>query len=258
MARWIAAQRAALARTRPSTPSGDPEGERRLYRNVAGVSTVPFGRADAVTQRTRVVDAEVARAVGHGTPQVVLLGAGYDGRALRFWDGTVRWFEVDVPTTQADKRARLRTLGLDRPGVTYVAVDLAEDVGDLPAALRAAGHDGGAPSLYVCEGLLSRLTLAGASSLCDVLRGRAPGGSRLVADFVVTSEAGATARVLRRTTNALLKTVGEPRHDELRPGDPEKLMVVTGWHVTHWETSAPNRSAGGSRLLVVVCEPDER
>ena len=115
------------------------EGERRLYRAVGGTLAVPIGRPAGLEERTRVIDAEVARALGHGTGQVVLLGAGYDGRALRFGGGTVRWFEVDLPSTQADKRARLGALGIEPAGVTYVGVDLRRD--DVGRALDAAGHD---------------------------------------------------------------------------------------------------------------------
>ena len=86
-ARWIAAQRLRLERTRPSTPGGDVEAEHRLYRAIAGGMNIPVGRSAALAQRTQVIDAEVAGALGRGTAQVVLLGAGYDGRPLRFGGG---------------------------------------------------------------------------------------------------------------------------------------------------------------------------
>ncbi|MGA2931999.1 MAG: SAM-dependent methyltransferase [Acidimicrobiales bacterium] len=252
-ARWVAAHRARLARTRPSTPGGDVEGERRLYRAVGGTLAVPIGRPAGLEERTRVIDAEVARALGHGTGQVVLLGAGYDGRALRFGGGTVRWFEVDLPSTQADKGARLGALGIEPAGVTYVGVDLLRD--DVGGALDAAGHDGEARSLFVCEGVPTHLSLEALASLCETLRARAPVGSVLVADFVVAPEPGARARALRATTGALLTMAGEARPNEFRPGDPEKLMVVTGWRVAHADSSVESRFDPGSHTLVLVCEP---
>ncbi len=248
-ARWVAAHRARLARTRPSTPGGDVEGERRLYRAVGGALAVPLGRPAGLEERTRVIDAEVARALGHGTGQVVLLRAGYDGRALRFGGGTVRWFEVDLPSTQADKRARLGALGIEPAGVTYVGVDLRRD--DVGGALDAAGHDQEASSLFVCEGVPTHLSLEAMASLCETLRARAPGGSVLVADFVVAPEPGAPARALR----ALLTMAGGPRRNEFRPGDPEKLLVVTGWRVAHADSSVESRFDRGSHTLVLVGEP---
>jgi len=252
-ARWAAAHRARLARTRPSTPGADVAAEHRLYRDVSGIFAVPVGRPPGMAERTRVVDAEVARAIGRGTTQVVLLGAGYDGRALRFGGGTVRWFEVDLPATQADKRRRLDALGIRPDDVAYLPLRLATD--DLDGALDAAGHDRAAPSLFVCEGLLASLTLGTAVSLCESLRARAAPGSTLVADFPVSPEPGTPARALRAATDALLRVLGEPRRHEFRPGDPEKLMVVTGWRVTHAEASRQSRVDRGSYTLILVCEP---
>ena len=48
---------------------------------------------------------------------------------------------------------------------------------------------------------------------------------------------------------------GEPRRNEFRPGDPEKLMVVTGWRVAHADSAAESRVDRGSHTLVLVCEP---
>ena len=191
-ARWAAAHRARIERTRPSTPGADLEGERRLYRDISGIFAAPLGRPTGMAERTRVIDAEVARAIGRGTAQVVLLGAGYDGRALRFGGAAVRWFEVDLPATQVDKRRRLEALGIRPAAVSYLPLDLA--TGDLGTGLDAAGHDRAAPSLFVCEGLLAHLTLGAAASLCETLRARAPHGSTLVANFLVSPEPGTPAR----------------------------------------------------------------
>ena len=255
-ARWVAAQRARLERTRPSTPTGDVAAERRLYRDVAGPFVRPVGRPTGVAARTRVVDAEVAAALGRGIDQIVLVGAGYDGRALRFGGRAARWFEVDLPSTQADKRRRLAALGIEPAGVDYAGADLAS--GDLDGALERAGHDPAAPSLFVCERVLASLTLEATASLCRTLRARAAPASVLVGSFPVAPATGALRRALRLATGVGLGALGEPRHNELRPGDPEKLMVVTGWEVTHAESSTGSRLDPGSRLLLLVCRPGPR
>ena len=196
---------------------------------------MPVGRPAAVAARTRVVDGEVARALGRGIDQIVLLGAGYDGRALRFGGRAVRWFEVDLPATQADKRRRLAALGIEPAGVDYA--------GGRPhgrrsgGALEDAGHDPAAPSLFVCEGVLASLTLEATAAVCETC---APGplpASVLVACFAVAPAASGRRRALRRAADAVLAPSGTPRRRQFRPGDPEKLMVVTGWRVTHAEPS---------------------
>jgi methyltransferase (TIGR00027 family) len=253
-ARWLAAQRARQERTRPFTPEGDVEGERLLYRGVAGaLAAAPVGRSPAAAARLRVIDAEIALAIGRGIDQIVLLGAGYDGRALRFGGGAVRWFEVDVAATQADKRRRLSALGRDPARIAYVSADLAAD--DPAGALAAAGHDADRPSLFVCDGLVTRLTLEATAALFDELRARAAAGSVLVVDCRVAPVAGGLVRALRVATDLCLRVVGEPRRNELRPGDPEKLMVVTGWHVTQAESSPESRLDRGAHTLVLAGEP---
>ena len=213
---------------------------------------VPVGSASALAQRTRVIDAEVARALGRGTAQVVLLGAGDDGRALRFGGGAVRWFEVDRPAAQADKRRRLQELDVATTETTYVGLDLLAD--DLAAALQAAGHDAGAPSLFVAEGLFDALTLEAAAAVCSAVRaaGR-PRAARSVATFSISPEGSELTRALRSATGLVRQATDERRRNEFRPGDPQKLLVVTGWRVTHTESSArtpprPGRPHAPGRL----------
>jgi methyltransferase (TIGR00027 family) len=253
-ARWVAAQRARLAGTRPSTPGGDVAGEQRLYRDVrGGLPALPVGRPGGMAERTRFVDDEVTRAIGRGIDQVVLVGAGYDGRPLRFGGGVTRWFEVDAPATQADKRRRLAALGAEPAAVAYVGLDLL--TGDLAAALDAAGHDPARPSLFVCEGLFASLTLEATASLCRTLRDRAPEGSVLAATFLVVPETGAGGKALRAAADELLRALGEPRRSDFLEGDAEKLFVVTGWRASRVHAARPGRIGTGSRMLVLAGEP---
>jgi O-methyltransferase involved in polyketide biosynthesis len=267
-ARWTAAQRDRLAGTRPATPGADLDGESRLYRDVAGASAaLPVGRVADLRLRTTVVDREVGRAIGRHVAQIVLVGASYDGRPLRFAADALRWFEVDDPALLADKQRRLSALGLAPPGVRPVAVGLADEDavpgreptrgldGRLQAALEGAGHDPTQPSLFVCESALLPVALGTMAALCSALRARATPDSVLVATFAVAAEATGPARALRVACGALAHALGGARPDELRPGDPEKLAVVTGWHVTHAEHGPAHRLDREARQVLLVCEP---
>jgi len=253
-ARFIAAQRLALERTRPSTPQGDVQAEHRLYRAIAGGVSIPLGRSSALALRTQVIDAEIARAIGRGTTQIALVGAGGDGRALRFGGGAVRWFEVDRPAAQADKQRRLHALDIATTRTTYIGLDLLAD--DLGVALGAAGHDATAPTLFVAEGLFDALTLEATASVCAALRARAAQDSVLVATFSVAPEGGELSRALRSAAGLVRQATDEARHNEFRPGDAQKLMVVIGWRVTHAETTTDRRLDPGAHTLILVCEPD--
>jgi methyltransferase (TIGR00027 family) len=249
-ARWIASMRAQQARTRPSTPTGHPDAEARLYANVGWFFSVPGRSPFDMDLRTRFIDAEVAAAIGHGVEQIVIIGAGYDGRALRFGGGTTRWFEVDYPATQSDKRRRLSDLGIEVPQVHFVGVDLLED--DLDAALAAVGHDPELRSLFICEGLLTYLTLGANASLFETLRQRAAPDSTLVLNVRVRLPAGSVTQALRAPFDGLLAAIGERKHSRFEPGDIEKLLTITHWQVVRAERSGTNRAEQGYSQMVAA------
>jgi methyltransferase (TIGR00027 family) len=252
-ARWIAAHRAGQAHSRLSTATGDPAAEARLYRNLRWFFIAPGTRPDSMDLRTHFMDNEVAGALGAGAAQIVIVGAGYDGRALRFGGGPTRWFEVDFPATQADKRRRLDRLGIATDAVTYIGLDLITD--DLGAALAAAGHDDSARSLFLCEGLLSYLPLAATATLFETLRARAAPGSTLAVNVRVHRSAGARLHTVRQLVNGLLAAIGEKRRMLFHPGDIEKLLTITGWQMMRSERSVQDRMNDGSHLLVLAAEP---
>jgi methyltransferase (TIGR00027 family) len=88
----------------------------------------------------------------------VILGAGYDTRAHRLdclSDRAI--YEIDHPTTQADKRAALaRAKPPAATAPTYVAVDFERD--DLAAALIAAGYRPAQRSMFLWEGVTQYLS----------------------------------------------------------------------------------------------------
>jgi hypothetical protein len=65
---------------------GDPEAENRLYGGLGGPMWWPVGAQwqRRVAARTRFLDDVTLSAIDAGVTQVVIVGAGYDGRALRF------------------------------------------------------------------------------------------------------------------------------------------------------------------------------
>ena len=79
-----------------------------------------------VNARTHHMDAMLAQALKDGARQVVIMGAGFDSRAYRFHNAypNVRFFEIDLPATSADKQRRVEKLLGKRPEwVTFVPID---------------------------------------------------------------------------------------------------------------------------------------
>lgn len=134
--------------------------------------------------RTRFIDQHLLRAIADQFDQIVILGAGYDSRAVRFAKelGPIPVFEVDLEATQRAKRARLARLK-PAPGsrIRFVPHDFTR--GDFMAALAECGFDPGARTFYIWEGVSYYLP---ESSVRDVLErtlaDSAP-GSRMAWDY---------------------------------------------------------------------------
>src|SRR5213595_578868 len=89
---------------------------------------IPFFE-EHIRLRTRYLDDAVRAAVRSGTTHVVLLGAGFDTRALRMPElgPPVRVVEIDHADQIASKKAQLASADVALPkGLTFVPVDLAE------------------------------------------------------------------------------------------------------------------------------------
>jgi methyltransferase (TIGR00027 family) len=182
--------------------------------------------------RTIFFDRQVVAGIETGLRQVVILGAGYDDRALRFRTPGVRFFEVDHPGTQADKRARLaRMPGSSRvSGPVLVAADFRVDA--LPEVLASAGHDRAAPTLFLCEGLLVYLDEQATIGLLDGALASAGPGSSLAASLSVHADGLDSAQVLA-VANARRRTAeAEPWLTILPAQAQTALLRRAGWRVT--------------------------
>jgi methyltransferase (TIGR00027 family) len=145
-----------------------------------------------VMARTKVMDAVFAAALEERFDQIVLLGAGFDTRALRFADrnhGT-RVFELDIATTQQPKIEVLRRKRLHIPAeLCFAPIDF--DKEDIHEALRKAGYVDGQKCLFVWEGVTMYLSTQAVDGTLAFIRSAASSGSRVAFDYI-------DASVLRR------------------------------------------------------------
>jgi len=163
--------------------------------------------------RTRVIDDELRAWLAAGGRQLVLLGAGYDCRALRIPELAVtrgaRVFEVDHPATQGHKRAVLARLGAASPA-HYVTWDFeARAMDELPDALAAAGFDRRAPAFTIWEGVTMYLTEPAIDASLRAIAAWSAPGSRLAMTYM-TLERVADRSLGTRARNAMLAGIGEP------------------------------------------------
>jgi methyltransferase (TIGR00027 family) len=173
-----------FADTLASVLLGDSADELISYHRRHGPHPVLAGARTQVTCRSRYAENSLARAIGRGLTQYVLLGAGLDTFAYRSdLAGRVRVFEVDHPATQAWKRRALAAASIPEPAnVTFVPADLVVDA--LAECLGAAGCDLAAPVLVGWLGVTLYLTRAAIGQTLAAIGGFAP-GSELIADYML-------------------------------------------------------------------------
>lgn len=232
-AKRVAAYRLGLDRL--PTPYGDPDADEALARDVAAEDP---GDSESMARylrgRTTFFDRIVVNAPDRGVNQIVVIGAGYDGRSLRYARPGGRWWEVDRPETQADKRARLARLGIDTGGIEYVAHDLNQP--GLSGALVAAGYQPDAPGLFLCEGVAVYLEPDVLRALLVEVRALATVGSRIALSLGTTAGAADGAdgadgehAAKRERFQAAVAAVGEPALNSLNVDDAEPLLAATRW-----------------------------
>ena len=236
---------AALRRsfTRLPHTSGDAAAEDRLVAAIlsdaaplAKSRTTEYGaRFRAyLERRTRFFDAFTVEAITAGIDQIVIVAAGYDGRALRYATPGVTFFEIDHPDTQQHKRQLLHDLGVDAAGIEFVAVDLVSGSADSSLALTA--HSRARPSAFLVEGLAVYIPRDDLARLLVDLRRAAAAGSRLAVSFPGRSNAD----VGRAALAMYVASLGEPMRVEIDVAEFRALLADAGWEADAAGGESPN------------------
>lgn len=206
---------------------------RRSYRVLARALTSPplsrLARSPTLAflaARTRFFDDAVASALDSGVEQVGIIGAGYDSRGWRLARPGVRFFEVDHPATQRDKRRRT-----PRGGPIYVTADLRSD--RLSLLLPLAGFDSSRPAVFIVEGLTMYLPESETRALLGDLATLAPPDSSLAANFTLTGGGSVStpSRIIAWLTRKTWTVRGEPTYRWVQPQLLPEVLAGSGWIV---------------------------
>jgi methyltransferase (TIGR00027 family) len=234
-ARSVAARR--LEYDRLAAPYGEPAADEALTADVAdGLIPAHNRMHEYIRARTAFFDRVVVSSIDRGVAQVVIGGAGYDGRAFRYAKPGVRWFEVDHPATQADKLDRIARLGLATAQVRFIPADFTAD--PVAEPLLAAGLDPGRPALFLFEGVAVYLERQENERVLAELREVTPVGSPLAISVSVGSATSQT----RASFQQRVAEMGEPARTVLTFGQAADLLSAAGWKIR--EPSDRQRSAG--------------
>jgi methyltransferase (TIGR00027 family) len=212
-------------------------------------------RSQMMAVRTVAIDGAVREAPNR---QVVILGAGLDGRAWRMNElrDTVV-FEVDHPDTQREKVARAAALAPVAREVRYVPVDFTRD--RLDEKLAAAGHDPAQPTTWVWEGVVMYLTKAEVEATLQIVERRSAPRSRLVIAYAAPAGFLPLVRLL-------VRRVGEPFRSVHTKAAMRDTLAAHGFAVIRDDglpalaraLSEPawRATRGLSHLRIVVAEVD--
>jgi methyltransferase (TIGR00027 family) len=207
--------------------------------------------------RTVAIDEAIRDA---GAPQVVILGAGLDGRAWRMKElANAVLFEVDHPDSQREKRARAASLTPMAREIRFVAVDFTRD--SLDEALAAAGHDPAVPTTWVWEGVVMYLTVPQIEATLSIVSARSRPESTLVVLYHRPSWK-------LRWIGLVVRRLGEPFRSSLSPAQMRELLAKHHFRTFRDESAAeiavrlsPEVARGASfatHLRIATAERTER
>jgi len=194
----------------------------------------PKGIYEYTIARTKYIDAIFRQSLSEGFDQVLIFGAGFDTRALRFEShaAVTKIFELDVPITQKAKLDRYGQQGMKIPANTkFIPIDF--DKEPLSQKLASAGFRRNRKNLFVLEGLLMYLQPESVDRTFRVIEDFAGMGSVIVFDYV-------RASVIRRTGSCygekgIVKSVskaGEQWHFGIEAGEVHDFLEKYGFRAS--------------------------
>lgn len=209
--------------------------------------------ADRMALRTSAIDAAVRDAMGGGATQLVIVGAGYDGRAWRMPAlQAARVFELDHPATQGYKREHAAGLGPAIGEVAFVPIDFERE--PLDSVLDAAGHDRASPTCWIWEGVVMYLTRAAVRTTLETIAERSAPGSTLIVNYHTRPHRSLLARLI-------LRLMGEPQISHWTPAEMAADLASAGFTAREdtgmldWNqrfAAGRARVEGGAHMRVVV------
>ena len=178
--------------------------------------------ADLIALRTATIDSAVREAVAGGARQLVILGAGYDGRAWRLPELTgIKVFEVDHPATQGDKRTRVDQLPPPNGILSFVSIDFERD--SLDTVLDRASHDPSMRTCWIWEGVVMYLTQDAMKATLAGIAGRSASGSTLIVNYHTIHR--------RWLARLIYRLIGEPQISAWTPDEMAADLRSAGFVV---------------------------
>lgn len=210
------------------------------------------GLVDHLDLRTRAIDRELEEAIHAGARTLVILGAGFDGRAYRLpcLHG-LDVFEVDHPDTSASKRAAAAGLTSTARSVQHVAVDF--DTMSVDDALEEHGHDASLPTAWIWEGVTPYLPPEATEITLRAIASRSAPSSRLLMTYAVPKLVGRSAPRLEALIRQGFSWLGEPLRGAMSPQQAARCVQRHGFESIR--DSGQREWAGSRKLAFHLARP---
>ena len=140
-----------------------------------GIDTKPFDKFmshEGVIARTVMLDRMVKDFIAKNPSAVIVnMGAGFDNRFSRVDNGSIFWFDLDLP----DSIELRKKVFSERERVSMLSGSVLED--KWCAAVKAESAKNSSKVLFLAEGLFMYLTLEEISKLLSILKTNFPDGT---------------------------------------------------------------------------------
>ena len=184
------------------------------------------GTYEYLTARTRFFDEIFVRAAKDKTPQIILLGAGYDTRAIRFQhltkDSVI--YELDAPTTQSEKKKYFESNKIQLPeNIVFVPINFNTD--DLEQKLLSYGYNPNKKSLFIWEGVTMYINQESVENTLSFVKDNSGIGSTIAFDYFYDSVINGTSNSFgaKELSNSASK-VGEKLHFGIEEGGISEFL----------------------------------
>lgn len=198
------------------------------------------GTYEYVVARTKFFDWLFRDALEDNIPQIVLLGAGYDTRAIRFRDSIqqTRVFELDAPFSQREKRRYLQKQSIDLPSqLCFAPIDFGKQ--SLEQALLGAGYDRTKKSFFLWEGVTYYLTEETVRGTLRFIKENSGPGSTVAFDYFYKSAVeGKSRHYGAKQLLASGAKFGEPFLSGIAEGEIEQFLSESGFDILAHYTPA--------------------
>ena len=191
------------------------------------------GGYEYIIARTRFFDDLFHQALKDNVPQIVLLGAGYDTRAIRF-QGSIqdtKIFELDAPATQENKKKILTKAEIPLPPqVVLVPINFNKE--NMLDVLSRAGYDRSAKSFFTWEGVTYYLSGEAVRETLGFVRDDSGPGSTVAFDYFYQSFIdGKFDNHGGRATYEGMAKRGEPFRFGIEKGQIEAFLAENGFEI---------------------------